>query len=119
MSAITRFIIKTQSASLEVIFDQHSKFSLSFEYLRVFSPDEKNHSGDNIVSHKKQVQLTKIESLGKHGYRFIFDDDHSAIYTGTYLAKLFHEHDMRWQHYLVELDKSVHSREASIQFKEV
>ncbi len=119
MSAVSRFIIKPEQALLEVIFDQYSSFSLSFEYLRVFSPDEKNHSGDKIVSHKKSVQLRKIESVGKHGYRFLFDDQHSAIYTGNYLAKIFHEHDMRWQHYLTEISKSVHNREASINFKEV
>ena len=58
--------------------------------------------------------LSAIENVGKHGYRFIFDDLHSAIYSTEYLNLLIIEHEQRWQYYLTELKASGHSREAII-----
>jgi DUF971 family protein len=58
--------------------------------------------------------LTAIESVGKHGHRLIFDDQHSAIYTSEYIALLIKEYSQRWEGYLLELKASGHSREATI-----
>ncbi len=111
---ITRLIINNTEKNLTIYTDKSKVARLNFEYLRVFPPTTDNHQKQALVSHKKEVKLTTIESVGKHGYRFIFDDQHSAIYSSNYLELLIKEYDQRWQHYLNELKTSGHSREAMI-----
>ncbi|TYK66069.1 gamma-butyrobetaine hydroxylase-like domain-containing protein [Colwellia echini] len=126
---ITQFILNTAPHTLTIELSKSVKLNdlkehstqLSFEYLRISSPDEaaqKSKQGQ-IVCHKKEVSLTSIESVAKHGYRFIFDDGHSAIYSEDYILQLALEYEDRWQHYLTELKNSGHSREAMIDFKQL
>lgn len=96
------------------------EISVSYEFLRVLSPQATGgKQGKAPVSHKKQVQLLSIESVGKHGYRFIFDDQHSAIYSESYLDGLCQRYDELWQQYLNDLKTSGHSREAMITITEL
>ena len=127
MSNIKRFVINKATANLS-IFDENGEqdsskvTKLSFEYLRVFAPtDDKGQpiSSPPKVFHKKQVQLLKIESVAKHGYRFIFDDNHSNIYSDDYLKLLATEYPHRWQHYIEHTGKAINSREATIEIKEL
>ena len=93
---------------------------LSFEYLRISSPEKP--TGQNtlsIISHKKDVTLVNIESVGKHGYRFIFNDNHSAIYSESYIEIIAFNYEERWQQYLADLKVSGHSREAMINIKQL
>lgn len=93
---------------------------LSYELIRVYSPvDNKDKQHTSPVCHKKQVKLMAIEFVGKHGYRFIFDDQHSAIYGANELSDLCHNHEEMWQQYLNALKSSGHSREAMIDFKQL
>jgi len=110
---ITSFTINNVENNLTIKFVNSKVAQLSFEYLRVFSPTAGNKQ-QALISHKKSVKLMTIENVGKHGYRFIFDDQHSAIYPSAYLELLLKEYDNRWQHYLSELKVSGHSREAII-----
>lgn len=137
MHNINRLIINKATASLSVNFTKHafdntacenaehdnsSAIELSFEYLRVFAPTDDKGKAIALppkVYHKKQVLLLKIESVGKHGYRFIFDDGHSNIYSSDYLQLLGAEYQQRWQHYLASTTTVVNSREATIEIKEV
>ena len=112
---IQNFIINTREKSLTVNFINGKTACLSFEYLRVFTPKvSDSQKQKTLVTHKKQVILTTIENVGKHGYRLIFDDQHSDIYPAEYVALLIKEYKQRWQHYLNELKASGHSREAMI-----
>lgn len=132
MSKISRFVINNATANLSVLFDNATNddiekangeaLELSFEYLRVFAPTDDKGQAISLppkVYHKKQVQLLKIESVGKYGYRFIFDDNHSNIYSADYLKQLSAEHQLRWQHYLQNATTAVNSREATIEIKEL
>jgi len=110
---ITGFIINNTENNLTINIVNSKVFQLSFEYLRVFSPSTEKQQ-QALVSHKKAITLTTIENVGKHGYRFIFDDQHTAIYSSDYLEVLVKEYDQRWQQYLSELKSSGHSREAMI-----
>ena len=134
MSKIKRFVINKATGNLSIFIDDapanlsdnqqadiHA-IDLSFEYLRVFSPsnDKGQPTGTTPkVYHKKQVQLVKIESVGTHGYRFIFDDEYSNIYNSDYLQLLALEYQQRWQRYLESTSTAINSREATIEFKEV
>jgi DUF971 family protein len=132
MSKINCLVINNATASLSVSFgkteledieQQNSEvINLKFEYLRVFAPTtDKDQAAGSApkVYHKKLVRLLKIESVGKHGYRFIFDDEHSGIYNSDYLKTLGAEYQQRWQNYLKSTGSTVNSREASIEIKEV
>ncbi|HBY86021.1 MAG TPA: hypothetical protein DEO86_09115, partial [Colwellia sp.] len=89
---ITRFIIDGALHNLTIEFSANENITsaqLSFEYLRISSDAnsaKKNKAGQiQVTSHKKNVLLISIESVAKHGYRLIFDDDHSAIYSEDFL----------------------------------
>ena len=123
---ITHFIIDTSLHNLMIEFSANENIAsaqLSFEYLRISSDTnsvKKNKIGQiQVTSHKKNVLLTSIESVAKHGYRLIFDDGHSAIFSEEYLQTLALEYDTRWQNYLRILKESGHSREAMIDFKQL
>lgn len=112
---IKSFVINTNKKSITINLSNGDADCLDFEYLRVFTPQINNQAKPQALApHKKLVMLDAIENVGKHGYRFVFDDQHSAIYTTEYLNTLIIEHDERWQHYLSELKASGHSREAMI-----
>lgn len=117
---IQHFIINNTNKCLQIIMSNalssEQKHQLSFEFLRISSPDIK---AQTIVSHQKQVQLIAIENVAKHGYRFIFDDTHSAIYSNDFLITLIKEKAVRWEAYLSTLKNSGHSREAMIEIKQV
>lgn len=112
---IKQFTINTNKKSITINFIHGDTACLDFEYLRVFSPNQqKSQKQQTLVTNKKLVLLLSIENVGKHGFRFIFDDQHSAIYTTDYLTLLISEYEQRWQQYLTELKASGHSREAMI-----
>ncbi len=123
---ITGFIIDNTLRNLTIEFSADANITntqLSFEYLRI-SADEnsakKNKAGQiQVISHKKNVLLTSIESVAKHGYRLRFDDGHSAVFSEEYLQTLTLEYEKRWQDYLTVLKDSGHSREAMIDFKQL
>jgi len=121
---ITRFIIDNALHSLAIEFSTNKNITeaqLSFEYLRISSaasPASKVKAGQ-VISHKKNVLLTHIESVAKHGYRLIFDDGHSVIFSEAYLQTLALEYESRWQDYLGELKISGQSREAMIDIKQL
>lgn len=111
--SITAFTLNNVDNNLTIAFADSKVAQLSFEYLRVFTPTLGNKQ-QALVGHKKSIKLSAIENVGNHGYRLIFDDQHSAIYATDYLKQLINEHDQRWQHYLTELKNSGHSRDAII-----
>lgn len=127
MQNINRFVINNAASVLSVFLNKDKQgadhtIELSVEYLRVYAPtDDKGKAIGEIpkVYHKKQVQLLKIESVSKHGYRFIFDDGHSNIYNEDYLLTLAAEYQQRWQRYLSSTSAVSNSREAMIEIKEV
>ena len=116
MAEITRFIINKASNELQVELYNDESIQLSFEYLRVFSPAQ---NPKELVSHKKSVALVLIESVGKHGYRLTFDDDHNAIFGADDFISLASNFENNWKSYLEKINQSAHSREAMINFTEV
>jgi len=118
---IQRFVLDNDKNRLRIEFSASEKITdktLSFEYLRISSPANSAKKMKNgqvaTISHKKNVTLTTIESVAKHGYRLIFDDAHEAIYSEDTILTLAIEYKQRWDNYLVELKASGHSREAMI-----
>ena len=107
---------------LMLLFSDNFQQSLSYEFLRVYSPLEQTSVKGKPkppVSHKKMVKLIAIESVGKHGFRFIFDDQHVAIYGQQLLQEYAHNKSRLWQQYSDALKLSGHSREAMIDIKQL
>ncbi|MCW8865294.1 MAG: gamma-butyrobetaine hydroxylase-like domain-containing protein [Colwellia sp.] len=112
---IERFTLNDKQNTLTLVFHDGNDSELTFEYLRVYSPAiSAKKESSTLVTHKKSVKLSDIESVGKHGFRFLFNDQHSAIYSCEYLIKLCQEQEQRWQDYLDQLKTSGHTREALI-----
>ena len=84
--------LRSRSRLLDIAFDDGSQFSLSFEYLRVFSPsaEVKGHGGGEGVLqlNKSEVGIHGIEPVGNYALRLIFDDGHN---TGLYSFQLLYE----------------------------
>jgi len=84
--------VRTASRLLEVEFDDGSKFELTFEYLRVFSPSAqvKGHGGGEGILQlgKQNVGINAVEPVGNYAVRLVFDDGHD---TGLYSWSLLHD----------------------------
>lgn len=132
MQKISQFTLYSKKAILEIKVEQSTPkektlLSFTYEYLRIFSPSElqkvNSYKKTTLpptpqVFHKKNVQISAIEPVGKHGYRFIFDDGFTDIYSTAELLDLSKNVDTNWEQYLKSLTAS-QSREESINFKAV
>jgi DUF971 family protein len=123
---ISHFLLDNTEKMLTIEFIEDpsgSEVKLSFEFLRVCGHSHelasKKTSNSQVVSHKKNVLLTAIECVGKHGYRLIFNDGYSAVFSDEHLHLLFIEQLQRWHGYLQALQASGHSREAMIDIKQI
>jgi len=97
-------------------FSSNESCQLPFEYLRVYSSQR---TSKTVVAHKKSVRLINIDLVGKHGFRFTFDDQHSAIYSFDYLGELYRNYQAYWSEYLAQLQQAGQSREAMIDIKQL
>ncbi len=97
-----------RSRQLEVSFDDGHCFTLSCEYLRVYSPsaDVRGHSPEQAVLQlgKEQVNIKDIEAVGNYAVKLVFDDGHdTGLYTWDYLYELGTRHTEYWRRYLAAL----------------
>ena len=105
-----------KSRILEVAFDDDKRFSLSCEYLRVYSPsaEVRGHGpGQEVLQvGKKHVEIKAIEPVGQYAVVLVFSDGHdSGIYSWDYLYDLGRKQDFYWQAYLRRMEEAGESRE--------
>ncbi len=105
-----------QSRFVELSYDSGEHFSLSFEYLRVFTPsaEARGHGpGQEVLqTGKRNVTIKEIEPIGTYALRFVFSDGHdSGLYSWDLLYNLGRHHDELWQEYLEQLEKAGLSRD--------
>lgn len=111
----TEVRLNTDKDQLTVAFGDNASYSLSAEYLRVFSPsaEVQGHSPDQrqTVPGKKDVRIAAIEPVGNYAIRIRFDDGHdTGLYSWSYLRDLGTSHDDHWGSYLRELAEKGLSR---------
>lgn len=119
---ITQLVLNETTNELTLNFADNFSQSLSYEFMRVYSPNEqtsKKGQAKAPVSHKKMVKLLTIEPLAKHGFRMNFDDQHSAIYSAQLLQEYAHNKARLWQEYIDALAHTGHSREAMINITQI
>lgn len=116
MTTPTDIVLHQKSKTLEIAFDDGSRFRLPFEFLRVLSPsaEVRGHGPGQEVPQigKRNVVLTDIEPVGSYALKLAFDDGHdSGLYTWEYLYRLGSQQDVLWQDYLKQLEEAGASRD--------
>jgi len=113
----TALELHTSSCTLEVSFDDGSRYTLPYELLRVYSPsaEVRGHGPgqETLQIGKRTIQLNEIEPVGNYGLRPVFSDGHdSGIYTWDYLHWLGANREALWEDYLQRLEKAGYTRES-------
>ncbi len=113
----TEIKLHQQSKVMEVAFNNDSRFSLPYEYLRVFSPsaEVRGHGpGQEVLQvGKKNIEIKAIEPVGQYAVVLVFSDGHdSGIYSWDYLYDLGAKQEFYWNSYLRRMDEAGASRES-------
>ena len=111
----TELNLHQKSRTLEIAFDDGSRFNLPCEYLRVYSPsaEVRGHGpGQGTLQlGKENVNITKIEPVGNYAVCLHFDDEHNTgIYAWETLYDLGANYERYWSEYLDVLKAAGHSR---------
>ncbi len=106
--------VNKQQCSVELQYSDGA-FTLSFEFLRVFSPsaEVRGHgTGNGVLQYgKKDVGLLRMEPAGNYALKLVFDDGHdSGLYDWSYLRHLCVNQQTLWQEYLQQLQAAGQSR---------
>jgi len=107
-----------KSRTLELEYADAVNFTLTAEYLRVYSPsaEVRGHSPDEakLQTNKIDIAIEKLEPVGNYAIKIFFDDAHSSgIYTWDYLYELCEKQDEYWQDYLDRLNEAGASRDGA------
>lgn len=103
--APTQLNLHRATGVLDVAFDDGQAFSLSAEYLRVFSPsaEVRGHTPGQWkwVFHKENVKIEQIEPVGNYAVLLHFDDGHNTgIYSWEELYNLGAHQEEFWGGYV-------------------
>lgn len=94
--------VQQKERLLTITFDNGEHYSLSCEYLRVFSPsaEVRRHGNPIRVVGKQNVNIIGLDPVGQYAVKLIFDDGHqTGIYSWDYLYKLGKNQQQKWQQY--------------------
>jgi DUF971 family protein len=113
----TEINLHQQSRQMELGYADGTRYTLSYEFLRVHSPsaEVRGHGpGQEVLQvGKKEVGITEVEPVGMYAIRPVFSDGHSTgIYSWDYLHDLCLRHDELWQRYLDRMKEAGASRDA-------
>jgi DUF971 family protein len=112
----TEIKLHQKSRVLEVSFSDGSRFELSYEFLRVYSPsaEVRGHGpGQEVLQvGKKDVDILRLEPVGSYAVQPHFSDGHgTGIYSWDYLYDLGTNRQSLWQTYLKRLEAAGARRE--------
>jgi DUF971 family protein len=112
----TEIMLHQKSRKMEISFSDGSRFELSYELLRVYSPsaEVRGHGpGQEVLqAGKRDVDIVALEPSGSYAVQPTFSDGHSTgIYTWDYLYWLGQNRENLWREYLQRLEKAGASRE--------
>jgi len=109
-----------RSRELELEYPEGERYSLSCEYLRVYSPsaEVRGHgTGQEVLqTGKLKVGIDAIKPVGRYAVQLVFDDGHdTGLYSWDYLYELCTEKPRLWQQYLDRLEQAGASRDPDVQ----
>ena len=108
------------SRELELAYDGEERYSLSGEYLRVYSPsaEVRGHGpGQEVLQTGKiKVGITAIKPVGNYALQLVFDDGHdTGLYSWDYLYDLCQHQANWWQTYLDRMKDTGANRDPDVQ----
>jgi DUF971 family protein len=114
--APTEIKLHQKSRVLEIAFSDGSRFELSYEFLRVYSPsaEVRGHGpGQEVLqAGKKDVDILSLEPVGSYAVQPHFSDGHATgIYSWDYLYELGVNRAAMWKSYLERLEAAGARRE--------
>ena len=112
----TEIKLHQKSRLMELVFSDGSRFELSYELLRVYSPsaEVRGHGpGQEVLQVGKcDVDISTLEPSGSYAVQPTFSDGHSTgIYSWDYLYWLGKNRGTLWRQYLERLEQAGASRE--------
>lgn len=112
----TEINLRQKSRVMELVFSDGSRFELSYELLRVYSPsaEVRGHGpGQEVLQvGKRDVDISSLEPSGSYAVQPTFSDGHSTgIYSWDYLHWLGKNRETLWREYLERLEQAEASRE--------
>jgi DUF971 family protein len=112
----TEIKLHQKSRLLEITFSDGRNFSLSYEFLRVFSPsaEVRGHGpGQEVLqTGKHAVDIVTLDPVGSYAVQPTFSDGHATgIYAWDYLYSLGVDQERLWSEYLAKLRAAGASRE--------
>lgn len=112
--------LRKQSRVLELDYGDSQSFSLSWEYLRVYSPSAEvrgHHASQAVLqTGKRNVGISDVKPVGHYALQLVFDDGHdTGLYTWEYLYRLCSQETELWQSYLDDLSEAGASRDPDTQ----
>jgi len=117
---VTKLHYSRSRRRLDIVFEDGSAYTLSAEFLRVFSPsaEVRGHGPgqETLQAGKSSVGISAIHPVGHYAVQITFDDGHdSGLYSWKYLRDLAEEQDRYWQQYLRQLAAEGKSRDPEVQ----
>ena len=114
----TEIKLHQKSCVLEIAFEDGKRFTLPFEFLRVYSPsaEVRGHGPgqETLQVGKRDVAITNVEPVGHYAIQPTFSDGHdTGIYSWEYLHDLGMRQAELWQRYLDRMAEAGASREAA------
>lgn len=115
----TQIVLHQKSRVLELEFGDGRRFSLPFEFMRVYSPsaEVKGHGvGQEVLQvGKRDVEITALEPVGLYALKPFFSDGHnSGLFSWSYLLWLGENQEGLWSDYLERLNKAGASRDSCL-----
>jgi len=112
--------LHSRSRQLELEYEGGERYSLSCEYLRVYSPSAEvlgHGPGQEVLqTGKLHVGITAIKPVGNYALQLVFDDGHdTGLYSWRYLYELCQGQEAKWQAYLDRMEKAGANRDPDVQ----
>ena len=112
--------LHSRSRELELEYAGGEQYSLSCEYLRVYSPSAEvggHGPGQEVLqTGKMNVGISAIKPVGNYALQLVFDDGHdTGLFSWPYLYQLCTQQRQRWQDYLDRLAAAGASRDPDVQ----
>jgi DUF971 family protein len=109
-----------QSKTLELRYADGTRYTLSCEYLRVYSPSAEvrghGHGQETLQVGKINVAITDIKPVGNYALQLTFSDGHdTGLYSWGYLHELCIHQQSHWDDYLQRLHEAGASRDPEVQ----
>ena len=114
----TDIIVHRDRKTLEVAFDDGSRFELPFEFLRVYSPsaEVRGHGSgqETLQQGKRDVDIVDLAPVGIYAIKPTFSDGHdSGLYSWDYLFAIGRNQEELWNNYLEALERAGGTRDPS------